>query len=97
MITQEQAEAIAREVINEHDPYWPNHPPHVITTVVLHRLGWLFYFQSEEYVRTGIPSAMLVGNGPVLVSSSNGAYVRVGTAAPFESCLVEAELRLEAL
>jgi hypothetical protein len=95
MITQEQAEAVARRVIDEPDPYWPDRPPHVITKVEPHRLGWLFYYQSDEYVRTGNPSAMLAGNGPVLVSRSNGSHVQVGTAAPFEIRLVEAERKLE--
>ena len=57
MINQEQAEAVARKVIDEPDPYWPDRPPHVITRVETHRLGWLFYYQSQEYIRTGNPSA----------------------------------------
>jgi hypothetical protein len=97
MITQEQAQAVARRAIDEPDPYWPDRPPHVITKVEAHRLGWLFYYQSEEYARTGNPSAMLVGNGPVLVSREDGAHVHVGTAAPFESRLVEAERKLEGI
>ncbi len=97
MITQEQAEAVARQVINEPDPYWPDRSPHVITKIEPHRLGWLFYYQSEEFIRTGNPSAMLAGNGPVLVSRADGSHVHVGTAAPFESRLVEAERKLESL
>jgi hypothetical protein len=92
MITQEQAEAVTRKVIDEPDPYCPDRPPHVITKVEAHRLGWLFYYQSHEYIRTGSPSAMLAGNGPVLVSRADGSHVQVGTTAPFERRLVEAEV-----
>jgi hypothetical protein len=95
LITQEQAEAVARNAIDEPDPYWPDRLPHVITRIEPHRLGWLFYYQSQEYVRTGNPSTMLAGNGPVLVSRIDGSHVRVGSAAPFESRLVEAERELE--
>jgi hypothetical protein len=97
MITQEQAEAVARNVIDEPDPYGPDRPPHVIARIEPHRLGWLFYYQSQEYIRTGNPSAMLAGNGPVLVSNVDGSHVQVGTAAPFESRLVEAERELEGI
>ena len=95
MLTQQQAEAVALAVINRLDPYWPDRPPHVITLVTPHRLGWLFYYQSEEYIRTGSVSAMLAGNGPILVSGSDGSYIAVGTAAPFEARLLEAEIELE--
>jgi hypothetical protein len=97
MITQEKAEAVARQVIDEPDPYWPDRPPHVITKIETHRLGWLFYYQSEEYIRTGNPSAMLAGNGPVLVSRADGSHVQVGAGAPFEISLVEAERKLEGI
>jgi hypothetical protein len=95
MITQEQAEAVARKVIDEPDPYWPDRDPFVITKIEPHRLGWLFYYQSQEYIRTGNPVSMLAGNGPVLVSSVDGSHVRVGTAAPLENRLAEAERELE--
>ncbi|MCX8203217.1 MAG: acetate--CoA ligase family protein, partial [Nitrososphaeria archaeon] len=46
----EEAEAVARRVIDEPDPYWPDRPPLVITKVQPHRLGWLFFYQSQRYL-----------------------------------------------
>ncbi|WP_332746152.1 YrhB domain-containing protein [Hydrogenophaga sp.] len=30
--------------------------------------GWVFFYNSEEFVRTGEPSAALAGNGPIFVT-----------------------------
>ena len=66
----------------------------VITEVKPHRLGWLFYYQSQEYLRSGSISSALAGNGPILVSKHDGSYVRVGTGAPLEESLAEAKREL---
>ena len=94
MITQEHAKSVAQRVLDEPDPYWPDRPPLIITNVEAHRLGWLFYYQSQEYLRTGDFSTILAGNGPILVSSEDGRYVRVGTAPPFAERIAEAERQL---
>jgi hypothetical protein len=94
MITQEQAEAVVLRVINEPSRHAPDRPTFVITRVEPNRLGWLFYYQSEEYVRTGELSKMYVGHGPVLVSSDNGAYVETGSAPPLAERVAEAERQL---
>jgi hypothetical protein len=31
-------------------------------------LGWIFFYQSSEYLATGDPSCQLAGNGPMFVS-----------------------------
>jgi hypothetical protein len=95
MITEEQAEAIALAVINEPDPHWPDRPPLVLTKTEPHRLGWLFYYQSSEHLRTGEFSSVLAGNGPLLVAALDGSHARVGTAAPLEERIVEAARKLE--
>ena len=42
--------------------------------------GWVFFYQSEEFVRTGNASAMLAGNSPLLVNRFSGEVATTGTA-----------------
>ncbi len=44
--------------------------------------GWLFCFDSKEYVETGNFSAQLAGNGPLLIDKDTGALHILGTARP---------------
>ncbi len=46
--------------------------------------GWIFLYQSEAYVRSGDPSDLLAGNGPVVVLERDGTVHRLGTAYPVE-------------
>ena len=43
-------------------------------------LGWVFFYQSEEYVRTGNFIHMLGGNAPIIVDKRNGKATETGTA-----------------
>jgi hypothetical protein len=47
-------------------------------------LGWVFFYQSAEFIRTGNPSSMLAGNAPVLVNRFSGEVVSTGTALPVQ-------------
>jgi hypothetical protein len=44
--------------------------------------GWLFCFDSKEYVETGNFSAQLAGNGPLLIDKDTGELHILGTARP---------------
>ena len=50
----------------------------VVAGVEEHELVWLVYCQSEEYVRTGDFSAMLIGSGPYLVDRVDGGLHVIG-------------------
>lgn len=41
--------------------------------------GWLFCFQSVEYVETGNPSTQLAGNGPFIIDKDTGELHVLGT------------------
>ncbi|MBC3244289.1 hypothetical protein HU746_06450 [Pseudomonas lurida] len=41
--------------------------------------GWLFCFQTEEYLKTGNPSAQLAGNGPFIIDKDTGELHFFGT------------------
>ncbi|MFI6492341.1 YrhB domain-containing protein [Streptomyces sp. NPDC050564] len=49
-----------------------------VADVEEHELVWIVCRQSEEFVRTGHPGAMLVGNGPYLVDRVDGGLYQIG-------------------
>jgi hypothetical protein len=53
--------------------------------------GWVFFYNSREFLETGDTSARLAGNGPVLVAKDDGRVIRFGTAKPLEDYLMEYE------
>jgi hypothetical protein len=53
--------------------------------------GWLFFYNSREYVETGEFSSMLAGNAPFVVDAFDGALHILGTAFPIEFYLMEYE------
>jgi len=46
--------------------------------------GWVFFYQSEEFVRTGNANSSLVGNAPLLVNRLSGEVATTGTALSLE-------------
>lgn len=55
--------------------------------------GWLFCFDSKEYVETGDFSFQLVGNGPILIDKDTGELHVFGTALPPKEYVEEYSLR----
>lgn len=52
-----------------------------VADVEEHELVWIVYWTSEEFVRTGNPEFMLVGNGPYLVDRVDGGLHRIGVVS----------------
>lgn len=52
-----------------------------------------FFYQSEEYARTGNSMAALAGNAPILVNMVSGAVDVAGTGMPIEEYINEFEAR----
>ena len=51
----------------------------------LHKdFGWVFFWQSERYLKTEEISDMLVNNVPLIVSKSNGKIYPTGSSRPIE-------------
>ena len=46
--------------------------------------GWVFFYQSKEYLETGDPLNSLLGNAPLIVSRSDGTLHETGTAESIE-------------
>lgn len=49
-------------------------------------LGWVFFFNTADFVRTGDPTSALAGNGPLLVTR-NGAIHQLPSAIPWEEAV----------
>ncbi len=56
--------------------------------------GWLFFYQSNEFLDKGTPGAQLGGNAPILVDRINSELRVFGTAYPLEDYLKEYEQTL---
>ena len=95
MITKSEAEKIAYDHINRPDPYWKEKPEMVITEIEERKENWLFYWTSKLYLETKNISHALAGNGPILVSKSDGGFKAVGTAPPLKERIEEAESSLK--
>lgn len=46
--------------------------------------GWIFFYQSREYLLTDDFSFCLVGNAPIIVDREDGSLHETGTAEPLE-------------
>lgn len=55
--------------------------------------GWLFCFNSKQYVEAGDFSFQLVGNGPIFVDEETGELQFFGTALPPKEYIEEYSLR----
>ena len=51
-------------------------------------LGWAYFYNCAEYLRTGELSDSIVGNGPILVTRSGVVY-ELPAATPWENALAD--------
>ncbi|CCE11253.1 hypothetical protein BRAS3843_660061 [Bradyrhizobium sp. STM 3843] len=56
--------------------------------------GWVFFYQSKEFLDDGNPSAQLAGNAPIIVNRTTCELRLTGTAKPLEYYLTEYEKTL---
>ena len=50
--------------------------------------GWVFFYNSTEFLETNRISAALAGNAPIVVRRRDGLVFETGTARPLEEYLV---------
>lgn len=46
--------------------------------------GWVFFYNSKEFLETGDFSYALIGNAPIIVDRLTGIVTQTGTAYPIE-------------
>jgi hypothetical protein len=83
MIAYEDALEMANEYLRDSDV------PLQITHQEVVPEGWLFCFNSKEYIETGNFSAQLAGNGPFLIDKNTGKLTVFGTAQSPDKYLEE--------
>ncbi len=57
--------------------------------------GWVFFYQSEQFLETGNPSHQLAGNAPIIVNRISAEIRTTGTVYPVETYIAEYENSLE--
>lgn len=56
--------------------------------------GWIFFYQSSQYIESGDPLHKLCGNAPIIVDRFHGEIRITGTAYPLNKFLEEYEATL---
>ena len=56
--------------------------------------GWVFFYNSREYVTTGDPQYQLIGNAPYIVNKATGELADTGTAEDIEVYIARYETTL---
>lgn len=66
-----------------------NRPPHQLEIIEVqeHDFGWLYFYNTKEFVKTGDFVFALGGNAPVIVGRHDGKLYATGTAKPIEHYL----------
>ncbi|MFE9425448.1 YrhB domain-containing protein [Kitasatospora sp. NPDC006697] len=78
MIAKERAVKLVEALLAEERLTWPAPVRELaICDVEEHAVGWLVFWNSAEYARTGAMGARLVGSGPYLVDGSDGSIYHV--------------------
>ena len=52
-------------------------------------LGWVFFYQSTEYLQTRNPCSRLAGNAPLIVNGQTGEISFAGTANPLQQYIAQ--------
>lgn len=96
MLTKEQAKEKVELKINEPDLYWPDKPKIIVLDdcTIEKQWGWVFFYQSSEYLETGDFSSQLAGNAPFIVNKYTGELIATGTALPIEDYINEYEQQI---
>lgn len=76
----EAALAIASKVLQPEVGEEDDYPADIVKEQTIEtRLAWIFFYQSREYLETGNDSALLTGNGPIVVIKQDGKIFRYGS------------------
>ena len=83
MLTVSEAQAIVENAISA---LMPDDEEWVIVDdyTIEKPWGWVFFYNSREYVSTGDPQYQLIGNAPYIVNKATGELADTGTAEDIE-------------
>ena len=96
MLTREAAKQIVESKLNQHDPYWPDKPKIIVidNETIEKEWGWVFFYDTSEYVKTGDSDDGLVGNAPYIINKNTGEIIETGTAYDIDYYIREYESKL---
>lgn len=85
MISQEEGRYLAARQVGEGTMQPAGGTPMILDENTLELdFGWVFFYQSKEYLEHGDIHALLLGNAPVIVDRVDGTVHVTGTAYPIE-------------
>jgi hypothetical protein len=80
MIDAVEAREVARKYIEAIEPSVGAELMLFDESTIERAVGWMFFYQTREFVETGIWSSALVGNAPLIVNRGSAELVVTGTA-----------------
>jgi|SRR5207244_5150012 len=82
------ARRLAAEHIREGEPRTEGFTPVIVDLATQETtFAWIFFYDSEEYLRTGELQCALAGNAPIVVTKVTGKVYETGTAKPLSEYL----------
>jgi hypothetical protein len=96
MLTKEEAIKKVEMKINEDDADYPhNSRLEIINNSTIEKnWGWVFFYQSSDYLKTANISSQLIGNSPYIVNKESGQLLETGTSQAIEHYINDYESKL---
>ena len=97
MLTREKAKEAIERKINEPDPYNQDNPKLVVDDgqTIEKDWGWVFFYNSIDFLKSGDFIDALVGNAPYIVNKNTGEILETGTAYDIEYYIEKYESKLK--
>lgn len=89
MISFEEAITIAERYLNKEAERSRNNLQLMKDKTMTFELGWVFFYQSKEFIEMGNIYDMLGGNSPFIVNRNDASIHVTGTAHPIQKYLEE--------
>ncbi len=79
-MTLSEAKAKAILVLGENKAFQEKYHPVILDEHTKEtEFGWVFYYQSYDFIYRGIEGKMLIGNGPIMIDKDFDLVFRAGT------------------
>ena len=89
MITLDDAVTKANEYLDSIETMPPMKLVLLLDDTLEFKYGWVFFYQSQEYVKTGDFLDGVTGNAPIIVNKYDGSLHVTGTAHTIEKYVKE--------
>jgi hypothetical protein len=91
LISREEARSLVEAIIAETELPGGDAAIIVDNATIEKDWGWVFFYQSRQFLDTGDFSSRLLGNAPIIVNGRTGVAAHTGTAYPIEHYITEYE------